>query len=399
MKIAFYADARSPIAINWVRWFTERHLDVHWISSRASEAPLEDLASFRAIPCFPTPTAGWGSRRKSALSLAASAFLRHWIMPLRVSSYAQTLRRALDDIQPDLVHAMRIPLEGMIAARAIHRQGGGLYRLAISVWGNDFTLHASSSPLMRALTRTAVSRADGLLADCDRDIRLARTWGLRNGIPVFTAPGNGGIRPQIFSRHPGDQRLRDKLELPQDAFLIFNPRGLRGYARTDTFFQAIPSILRQIPNAHFLAAGMAGSDEAERWVKRLDMGKHVSLLPNLQPDEMAACFKLSPITLSITMHDGTPNTLLEAMACGSFPICGDLESIREWVKDGVNGMLVPPDSPSALADAVRRAANHPALRESAAIRNHEIIHERAAWNTVMPEVELFYRQIMEASSL
>ena len=34
------------------------------------------------------------------------------------------------------------------------------------------------------------------------------------------------------------------------------------------------------------------------------------------------------------MHDGTPNTLLEGMACGCLPVAGDLDSIREWLKPG-----------------------------------------------------------------
>jgi hypothetical protein len=399
MKIAFYADARSPIAINWIRWFTERHLDVHWISSREADAPLEGLASFQLVPCFPTPGSVGKSRRKPVFALAASAFLRHWIMPFRIGQFAKQLSRALDDIQPDLIHAMRIPLEGMIASRAVDLQQNKSSQLAISIWGNDFTLHANASPMMRSQTRQTVSRADGLHADCQRDLQLAQKWGLRKGVPVLLAPGNGGIRQQLFSSVGNDQAFLVRWGIPSDAFCIFNPRGLRGYARTDTFFLAIPYILQNLPQAHVLAAGMAGSAEAEDWVRKLGLSQSVTLLPALSPEEMAACFRRSPITLSITTHDGTPNTLLEAMACGSFPICGDLDSIREWVRDGVNGLLVPPDAPVMLAQAVAHAAHQLELRKSAALQNKQIIQEKAAWNTVMPQVELFYRQIMEASSL
>jgi hypothetical protein len=44
--------------------------------------------------------------------------------------------------------------------------------------------------------------------------------------------------------------------------------------------------------------------------------------------------------VSPAIHDGTPNSLLEGMACGCFPVAGDLESIREWITHGQNGLLV-----------------------------------------------------------
>jgi glycosyltransferase involved in cell wall biosynthesis len=398
MKIAFYADARSPIAINWVRWFTERHIDVHWISSREAEPPLEGLASFQVIACFPTIAGEKRPNRIPGFALTVSAFLRHWIMPFRINRPAQALRQALHDLKPDLVHAMRIPLEGMVAARALERRDNKSSRLAISIWGNDFTLHASASPIMRTLTKRTVSSADGLHADCNRDLQLAQAWGLRKGVPILQAPGNGGIREKIFFSAGKDPTFADRFAIPKDNLLIFNPRGMRGYARTDTFFLSIPYVLRSIPTAHFVAAGMAGSSEAEDWVRKLDLAHSVTLLPALSPEDMAACFRFSPISLSITTHDGTPNTLLEAMACGSFPICGDLESIREWIKSGVNGLLVPPDAPVILAQAVVRAAGDPSLRRSAADHNRQLIQQRAAWQTVMPTVEHFYRQIVEASS-
>jgi glycosyltransferase involved in cell wall biosynthesis len=40
----------------------------------------------------------------------------------------------------------------------------------------------------------------------------------------------------------------------------------------------------------------------------------------------------------------------------AFPVCGDLESIREWIDDGVNGFLVDPTDAQALAGAIESFA-------------------------------------------
>jgi glycosyltransferase involved in cell wall biosynthesis len=207
-------------------------------------------------------------------------------------------------------------------------------------------------------------------------------------------PGNGGIRIDDFSQGKADTRLIEKFSLPEDAFFILNPRGIRGVARTDTFFRSIPIVQKALPNAHFLALKMAGNGEAKDWVRRLGVGNCVTLLPSVPMEEMPQLFRLSPIMLSLTVHDGLPNVLLEAMACGSYPVCGDVESLREWIEDGRNGSLVPAGDPNTVAGTLIRVASDETLRKRAAERNRKLIANRAEWNSVMSRVEQFYRAMV-----
>jgi glycosyltransferase involved in cell wall biosynthesis len=61
-----------------------------------------------------------------------------------------------------------------------------------------------------------------------------------------------------------------------------------------------------------------------------------------------------PCRIVGTDRDGIPNVLVEAMACGTPVISTNISGIPELVSDAVNGLLVPPDDPVALADALRR---------------------------------------------
>ncbi len=90
------------------------------------------------------------------------------------------------------------------------------------------------------------------------------------------------------------------------------------------------------------------------WVKTLGIEKSVELLAPRPHAEMAEVYRSAQIIVSPSTHDGTPNTLLEGMACGCFPIAGDLESIREWITDGVNGLLVDPGDPSCIGGGNRQ---------------------------------------------
>ncbi len=404
MRILFLADGRSPIAQSWIRTQVEAGHDVHLVSSRVQESsPLEGLTSFRSLALFSRPRRSRPQAsaptvtQRSGASLAASSLALHWLAPLWIDERARRFARVADEIHPDVVHALRLPLEGMVAARASKLQATPR-PLAISIWGNDFSLHAPASPWMRIWTRRSMGLADALHADCRRDVAAAADWGFDRGRPQLVAPGGGGIRSEVFHASKVPASWPRRWGVPADGPVFVNPRGLRGYARSDTFFAAIPFVLRELPQACFLCVGMAGSPLAEQWIRRLAIQDHVRLLPGLSPLEMADIFQGSQSSISITTHDGTPNTLLEAMACGCFPIAGDLVSLREWIHDGENGLLVPPGDPQKVAHAIVTASRSAALRENAARFNARLIAEKAEGHAVGRRIDEFYRAVLSSPS-
>jgi glycosyltransferase involved in cell wall biosynthesis len=399
MRLVYYADARSPIARSWVEYFARAGHEVHWISSYPA-TPIDGLASFQVVPVafsggVGEPAEGQAAGRARGLRLRLAA--RHWLGPLTVSAAADGLRAVIQHVRPDLIHAMRIPFEGMVAAQA-----SAARPLIISTWGNDFTLHATASPGMSVLTRRAVGAASGLHVDCRRDLGLASQWGLGSGQPSIVLPGNGGVRREVFfpadrGAGPISDRLSESLaDVPETAPMVVNPRGFRAYVRNDTFFRAIPRVLERMPGTIFVCPAMAGDVQAGSWLRQAGIGSSVLLLPPLEAAEMAALFRRAQVSVSPSMHDGTPNTLLEAMACGCFPIAGDLESIREWLVRGETGLIIDPADDEGLAWAILRALQDDGLRQTAARRNIEVIRQRADYPACMQQAEGFYRQVVEA---
>lgn len=86
--------------------------------------------------------------------------------------------------------------------------------------------------------------------------------------------------------------------------------------------------------------------------------------------------------------------MLEALACGCFPIAGDIVSLREWIQPGVNGYLVNPHDPRALAEAVLAGLADSELRARSRRLNTEMIAERAEYQKVMGKAVNFYRQLV-----
>ena len=395
MRILFVADGRSPTALNWIAGFVERGYEVHLASTFACNPGLR-LASLTIVPAAfsslkakDKAASGQGGRKGflwGASALRLRTALRQWLGPLTLPWSARRLRQVVDQVQPDLIHAFRIPYEGMIAALAEPAAP-----LLVSVWGNDFTLHAPANALMGRYTRLTLNRAQALHTDCYRDVRLAQAWGFPPDHPVMVLPGGGGIQMDVFYTGERDSNLdAGDLKFP----VVINPRGFRAYVRNDTFFKAIPIVLDKYPQARFLCPSMAGEPQAQRWIEELGLTGKVALLPQQTRPQMADLFRQAQVAVSPSFHDGTPNTVLEAMACGCFPVVGDIESLREWITPGVNGLLVDPADPQALAEAVLVALEQPDLRQRAAAHNLELIAERAEYGRVMLQAEAFYKQLV-----
>lgn len=402
MHICIIADGRSPITHRWIAGCKTNHkitlistfpcaphpgvFKTFWISVAFSRLAGNQV-NFSETNSSPQ------NRMRQIVARSRSLFLtgRYLLGPLTLPYYAIHLRQLLNSIQPDVVHAMRIPFEGMLAS---YTPPG--IPLVISVWGNDLTLHVHGSALMKSATARSLIRADGLIADSRRDLRLAVLLGFSNTKPMQVVPGSGGIDLDEIIRLQSQSPSQLIDTLPAGVPIVINPRGFRpGSVRNDVFFQAIPLLIQRLKKpVHFVCVAMAGQVEAIQQIKQLHLEECVHLLPFLPQEKLFELFMCSDISVSISAHDGTPNTLLESMALGCFPIAGDIESIREWIIPGVNGLLVEPSNPHSLAEALLKAIEQPNLRKIAAELNLNLIRSRAEVADNRSQIEAFYQKLI-----
>lgn len=393
MRLLFVVDGRSPIALNWIRYFSKMGYEVHIVSTFPSEPDVK-FSSYHFLPvAFSSIKAKPSAKRKMGkgmINVGLKTKVRQWLAPITIGKAAERLHSIVNEIQPDIVHAMRIPYEGMVSAYAELS-----FPVIVSVWGNDFTLHAEATPLMAKATRFTISKVDALHADCFRDIRLAKVWGFDERKPSIVLPGGGGVQLDLFSPSNMDDNpgsLRNVYN--KNFYSVVNPRGMRAYVHMESFFKAIPHVLEKYENTQFFLPALAGNPQAIEWSRKFGIMGNVHLLPLLGRDEMAQLLRKTTVMVSPSSHDGTPNTLLESMASGCFPIAGDLESIREWITPGVNGLLVDPQDPVGIADAIILAFENQAMREAARKKNLALIQERAEYQKVMKTAAKFYERVL-----
>jgi len=401
LHVLLVADGRSPITRNWIAMLKQNDYFVSLVSTFPYE-PIPGLKHQKTIPVGFSFMAGGQVAAKAGhnrnLRKKLIAIFRPVLMRMRAELTPRLMRRSraelqalIENLRPDVVHALRIPFEGMLCTNLPAE-----IPLAVSVWGNDLTLHAHSSHPMHLDTQRTLERADGLLADASRDIMLAQKSGLQKEIPTLVVPGGGGLDLSVLDQSRSHTTLiMERFQIPDGIPLVINPRGFRpGSVHQDTFFKSIPLVLEKSPEVLFVCPGMQGQPVAENWIRKLGLSKTVKLLPYLDQEELWALYGAAEIYISLSSHDGTPNSFLEACACGCYPIVGDIASLRAWITPGENGSLVNPGDEQAAAFEICGVIANENLRIYAAKKNRRIIEKRADREVVRKQVADFYQRMI-----
>ena len=94
-------------------------------------------------------------------------------------------------------------------------------------------------------------------------------------------------------------------------------------------------------------------------------------------------------------HEGLPLALLEAAACGRALVASDVSGCRELAVEGDNALLVPPDDPVALADAIERLFRDPPLRLRLAARSRaRVLESGMGEEAIGAEMVAIYRELL-----
>lgn len=183
---------------------------------------------------------------------------------------------------------------------------------------------------------------------------------------------NDGIRAaQIMVVHDGIDvakigrlpalDIRAEFWLPHGAPVVVNVGALVPHKGQKYLVEAMPLVLREVPDAHVIVFGEGELRGAlERQIKELHLEKHV-LLPGFRPDVLQL-MKSADLFVMSSVTEGLGSTVLDAMAMQLAVVGTRAGGIPEAVVDGQTGLLVPPAQGGALAKAMVRLLKDGALR-------------------------------------
>jgi glycosyltransferase involved in cell wall biosynthesis len=182
---------------------------------------------------------------------------------------------------------------------------------------------------------------------------LAVSWGV-DAEKVSVLPNPAPVLPELRPR----EELREALGL-EGPTLAFAGR-LSAQKSLRVAFEALASA----PGVDLLVAG-DGDQRAvlERDVRELGLGGRVRFVGALPREKVVELFTAADASVLSSSWENFPHTVVEALAVGTPVIATATGGVAEVVRDGENGLLVPPGDVDALGAAIRRFVDDSELRE------------------------------------
>lgn len=311
----------------------------------------------------------------------------------RFLAWAVTVRRIVQRIEPDLLHAQGVANAGWLAAAA------GFHPLIVTAWGSDLLVGPKRSRLQRQLARWVLQKADYVTCVSQDLAQAAKALGAD---PARLEVAPWGVDTSVF--HPASDRsaLRTRYGFGPGP-IVLSLRAMRPIYNPLDIARAIPIVVNQVPQTKFVIR-VYGQDPDllvgfQSIVQEHGVARYVHYVGEQSSDQdIADLNRSADVVVSVPTSDGTPLSVLEAMACGAAPVLSDLPSLREWVQDGQEGLFVPVGDVAALGQAIVRLLQDEALRHQIQVNSQHLIRERADRGVWMARAEALYRQLIRESA-
>jgi glycosyltransferase involved in cell wall biosynthesis len=290
---------------------------------------------------------------------------------------ATTVRRVsrvMAERRVDLVHAF------LFDAEMVARLAGRLARVPVVIGSERNTdyrrprIHAVCLTLTRALS-------DGLIANSNSGKRFVhRTLGVPlDRIHVI----HNGINTEEFS--PGDGCvIRQELGIDETDQVVGMVASFKRQKNHTMFFGMADAVHREFPCAWFLCVGeplrdnFGGAEDYHRemseFVRTVEARDRIIMLGNRK--DMRNVYNACDVTVLTSRHEGTPNVLLESMACGVPVVATRVSDNEHIVADGNTGFIVALDDVESMAARVADLLADPGRRSrmGEAARTHVCEH-------------------------
>ena len=180
-----------------------------------------------------------------------------------------------------------------------------------------------------------------------------------------------GVDPAVFRPCPFRER--------PSPFQIICVGRLAPVKGLHVLVEAVDLLVRQGRRVRLRLVG-DGPDRAslEREVSTRGLTPHVSFEGWANQDRVRAFYAESDIFALPSFAEGVPTVLMEAMAMEIPCVATAIAGIPELIRDGVDGILVPPSDGGQLADAIARLMDDPGLRRRLGAAGRRSVMERYA---------------------
>lgn len=293
-------------------------------------------------------------------------------------------------VRPDLVHLHCTTPIALVHVTLLRRLG-----VPVAVTAHVVTPHERSR-LGDAVARRVYHRADLVVAHSGFDRgRLLTECAIDASRLAVIPHGEYGF----FTRDAGPidrEAARAGLGLgPQhDVALFFG--FIREYKGLDALFEAWPAVARARPGARLLVAGDPARMERHRRLQLEKLAARLGVVHRfgyVPVSDVSRYFAAADVLVMPYRHVSQSGVLFLALSLGLPVVATRVGGLPETLRDGESGLLVAPDAPGELADALIRILGDPGLRERLASGGRQVAAAHG-WDVIAERTEAAFRDIV-----
>lgn len=279
-----------------------------------------------------------------------------------------------------------------------HKFGSNVWAAAIALVvrvpvfvAHEHTWSYEGQRLRRFLDRRLVSRVAAVVltvSEADRR-RMIEIEGVE---PRKVEYLPSGVRPHV---PPGRRHVRDELGLAAGTPLVGTACGLRPQKALGVLVRAAARLVEDVPDARVLILGEGPErGRLEALIGELGVGSTVTLLGAWSSEEVADFVEALDVGVLSSHFEGMPLAVMELMAAGKPVVATAVGGVPDLVGDGVQGVLVPPGDPDALAGALGALLRDPERRAAMGAAGRERQRREFDFGRMVRRLEQRYEELL-----
>lgn len=307
--------------------------------------------------------------------------LYEYIQQFNEKDTAKTFENYLNEIQPDVVHSFALYLSCSPIMEVMEKNP--TQKWIYSSWGSDLFYFQNEPTYLKDIKRV-LPRINYLFTDCQRDYEIAKQYGF-TGKFLGVFPGGGGFELNEMETY--------KLPISQRKTILI--KGFQGRSgRAIPVLKAIATLKEQLLNFEIVVFG--SDPQTFDFVKQspLKSWGNFEILGKIPHEEVLKLMGKSLIYIGNSNSDGMPNTMLEAIFMGAFPIQSNPGgATAELIRDGENGLLIEDcEEVQKIKEIVIHAVNNCNFEKAESLNQAEIV-PKLHYIKVKNEVISIYKKL------
>lgn len=309
--------------------------------------------------------------------------LFYFFEPYLKLTASNKLVELIKEIQPDLVHSLEMQSQTYHLIKAKEKLN---FKWAYSSWGSDLYYYQNQPNHLKKI-KQVLTKLDFLFTDNSRDIKLAEKLGFKGQfLGVF--PGGGGYHLEEMT--PVIKPLSKRNLIIIKGYHHWAGRALKVLNAIQMIKDSLKAYEIYVYSAHPVVVDKIDQINTESTLNI----QYSTRAQELAHKDLLVKFGSAKIAIGNSISDGIPNTLLEAIIMGAFPIQSNPGGVSEdYITDGKNGLLIQnPEDEKDIATIILNALQNQDMVENAYLENTKIA-QSLDYNLIKSSVLVAYNNI------